>query len=573
MSDNDHKPHHHHKGCGHDHADEGGFQCTAVENDGHGNDTHDHNDHGCGHAHHDDEPHAHDEECGHDHDHSACGHSNDGEEDEKSPADYNTGLLKRALGGTGASDTADQALNNTRSLALLAGASALALWDTSNSVAAMSVVGGASLLIANEAANELMESVQYVKKKLALGGATIGMVLSAAHVGAEGVIGIYGQINDKFNQAADYAMQLTMANNYTHAALMMSTVALAGALKLDKPEHRKMNLAAMIVTSSALAVTQVAGEYSAAAGAVGITTGLGYAWWRIRAGIGCTEHGDLCGHTHEGPKDETDYISWNYLGGLAKRVKAIEPEKAFQNLTQSVRNIGNKLTNYTPPTPRQVWDTTLKLAPLGLSFGALEIAAHGMADNAVLIAEQSGVNTATLSMISAIGNVAPELIAGLIAVRMRENALAAAMIVGCTVLGTGVVGGAQNILGWGMENDLPSSLDLATFNGKAVLTGLFAPIAAYAAMTSEPASKFMGKIENKVAERFFGRSAERAAEVSAREPSVSKTTAAFILSASLGYAALSTLPICHSHGQAVHCFDAPIDDNILQLPGISPEQN
>lgn len=101
--------------------------------------------------------------CGHDHsDGSNCNghHDHDHHHDDKKPSDYNNGFLSRIYKGPA---NAEEILNNARSTILLTGAAGLTQIDTSGSLAAMAGMMGFSFILANEASEELMESVQYVR--------------------------------------------------------------------------------------------------------------------------------------------------------------------------------------------------------------------------------------------------------------------------------------------------------------------------------------------------------------------------------------------------------------------------
>lgn len=244
------------------------------DHDGH------HHDHGgCGHDHHGSGSHAHHEgdgEHGHHHNHN---HNHN----QKRPSEYNNGLLKRIFKGpAGAEDVS----NNVRSTILFATAAGLTQIDTSGSIPAMAGVMGAAFVLANEASEELMESIQYVRDKLHIAGGAVGMVLSGAHVSTEALMAVMAKFSDKFNHASEYVVQVTMTNNLMHATAMTGIAGLAGALYLDKPQHRKMNIAAMTVTSSALGLQYVTNDYYWPLDAVGMGTAVGYALWRLRAGLG-----------------------------------------------------------------------------------------------------------------------------------------------------------------------------------------------------------------------------------------------------------------------------------------------
>lgn len=429
--------------------------------------------------------------CGHDHsDGSSCSghhHDHDHHHDDKRPSEYNNSLLGRVFKGPA---DADEALNSARSAILLTAAAGLTQIDTYGSMPAMAGVMGVAFVVANEASEELTESIQYVKDKLNITGSSIGMILSGAHVATEGLMAVTANFSDTFQHASDYVVQVTMSNNLMHATAMTGVAGLAGALYLDKPEHRKMNIAAMLVSSGALGLQYMANDNSLLLSGVGVGTALGYAAWRIRAGIGCAQHGDLCSHVSNLPKDDTDYISIDYIRDKASQIKNITPTKALEKLGESVRGVKDKITEAKLPSREDMRNTMTAVAPTAVSFGAIVVAAHAMTDNAVSIAASSGLGTGELALITAGGLVLPELLAS-----MKNKDLAASMILGCTVLGTGFVGGVHGALGNMSGNTLTDG-----WNGAVQMSGLLAPIGIYAAATRENCAKGLANFENKAAD-------------------------------------------------------------------------
>lgn len=438
--------------CGHDHSD--GSTCGGHHNHDHDHDHHQHHDHHHG--------------------------------EEKPPSEYNNSLLARAFKGP---PEVGEVLNNARSTMCLLGAGSLAAINTS-STEGMAGVAIASLIVANWSVDELSEAVQYVRDKLHVGGAAVGIVLSGVHVASEGAMAVMARVSEDFVRASDYVVQVTMSNNLMHATAMTSVVGLAGALSLDDPKHRKMNIAAMTISSAALGLQYVTDTNSLILSAIGAGTAVGYGAWRLRAGLGCTKHGDLCGHSHSGPKDETDYISFEYAEKLGNKIKSMKVGETLNTLGDSARIAKDKLVNFTPPAPQQIYTTMQTAAPTVISFGAIVVAAHAMTDNAVSIGEAGGLSPAVLGTITAGGLVLPELL-----VAMKNKDMAAAMVMGCTVFGTGFIGGVHGALGNISGNTLTDG-----WNGAVQMSGLLAPIGIYAAATKESWAKELAHMENKAAD-------------------------------------------------------------------------
>ncbi|MFK7839918.1 MAG: hypothetical protein AB8B83_06255 [Bdellovibrionales bacterium] len=579
------------------------------------------------------------------HTHSGCGHNHAPGEtcsgnhgDDVDPGEFNNGWLNRIFSDPKSEGTA---LNNARaSIALLGavGLSQLNLSDT-GSIAAMTAASAGALVIANEATQELMESVQRSKAKLGLSGGAIGTLLAGAHIATESIIAVKAQLSqaftqsasaigtqlsETFNQTTDFALQLSYANNLLHANFMPAIIAgAAGTLLIAAPHIRKMNLAAMSVGTGALAAHVAIGEagypYGSGyiLGGIGAATAIGYGIWRFRAGIGCADHGDLCGHARKGPVDETDYI-----GELVKVVKSpgeparklvnkmasVTPSGALESLNQRTEKIGNAITNFKMPTREQIKTTMTGMVGPSIAFTGVSVAAHTLTDNAVSIAEINAAPAAAVGFIAGVGLVSGELFAGALsaakakAIELKAKAegiklrdltesdnyrqLADAMIVGCTIMGTAAATGIHAGLGNALGNAIPDSfkLDVASYgwNGVVQMGMLTAPIPIYWAATRKKWVKPLAHFENRMADKIETKAEKLAPQLkwmiseekfmngiarfsnSLRDGieqrklsklAMPKTVAAGMLATSLAALTINTLPVCHRHGEFQHCFD------------------
>ena len=493
------------------------------------------------------------------------------------PENYNYGVLKTLFSKAGIDS--DGWLERHRSKAVLGAAAALtwAEYQTTGSASmgsSLAMIFGTAM-VAHDASEDLMEAAGQLNESHNISTGVVGMSVGAAHTASEGLLSVTSQMSGNEN----IAIATTMGSNVSHIPLMAGMAGVIGALSIDKSYAWKMNAAFMGGVTGAFGYQIATGDFNPWMSAGTAAAGATYLLWRVRAGQTCAVHGDGCGHVHHGQKDETDYISVSYARDIAHKIKNIEPDKTFSNLARRVKSTKQKISNVSIPTLEQA-TTKLKnigqaishenVVKLGTSLTALGLSAHVLGDNVIRLAEHGGMSTTAVgATVAALAFALPELILTGKAAAKKDGEMAWGAVTGCTVATVGIVGGYQGLSGF----DVPASLSLATTEGKVQMAAFAGSAGAIIAAVHPWSAKQLARADNAIATLFENRMQSVANWLRNDGTKLSKVVAAPMVGLALTYYAASTLPVCHSHGEFMHCFDknATTDsegESLMKLPGL-----
>jgi len=545
---------------------------------------------------HDDHHHSHD----HSHHHHHHDHSHDG------PETFNYGTLTSIFSLAGVK--ADSWLERHRSKFVLGAAGALAGFEylttgATSQASQIFMIAGAGL-VAHDASEDLMEATGKLNESHNLSTGVVGLGVGVAHTVSEGLL----TLTSKMSAYEDVAVSTIMGSNVSHIPLMAGMAGLIGSLSIDKSYAYKMNAVFMGGVTAAFGYQIATGDFNPWLSGATAAAGGTYLLWRVSAGQTCAVHGDACGHVHHGPKNETDYISLGYLQDLTSRtvegIKNISYDAAAarpKQITQKTdRDISSPRHQGMLGKVKSAWQAVSheNVVTLTTSLAALGLSAHVLGNNVIKLAETGGISTTAMgATVAALSYALPELILTGKAAWKKDGEMAWGAVTGCTVATVGIVGGLQGLSGF----DVPSSLSLATTEGKVMMAAFAGSAAAIIAsvhpwsarqmakadniladgaghiqsriedvsswlknngagiQTNQPdAQRPFEKLSDKIASRadWFQRRAEGVSNWLRNDGTkLSKVAAAPMLASALTFYAYGILPICHAHGQNVHCFN------------------
>ncbi len=519
---------------------------------------------------------------GHSHDHSddehnGCGHSHHHHHHHDNPVSYNHGILKKTLSMAGSDNGF---LDKHRNKVILAAAGTLAAIEyhtASTSIAGTLAMVFATTAVAHDASEDLLESTGKLKDTHNISSGVVGMGVGLAHTMSEGFLSASAQMSGY----QDVAISSTMGSNVSHIPLMAGMAGVIGALSIDKYSAYKMNAVFMGGITGAFGYQIATGDFNPYLSAGSIGAGALYLIWRVRAGQTCAVHGDACGHSHDGEKDETDYISFSYWSDLAKKIKGVKLDDAVSKLTQSVKSVKDKISNMTLLTRDAIGERCSNLTKalshenvltVGTSLAALGLSAHVLGDNVIKLAEQGGLSaTATGATVAALAFALPELILTAKAAWKKDGEMAWGAVTGCTIATVGIVGGYQGLNGF----DIPASLSTLTQEGQVQMGAFLGSAAAIIAATHPTVARQFAKADNMVADwlerQDFVDKANKVSNWLRNDGTkLSKVVAAPMLAAAITYYATNTQPNCHWHGndEAPHCIGEEVElpDEYSDLP-------
>jgi len=514
----------------------------------------------CGHNHHEEH---------HDHsDHNACTHNHHHNHEHDNSANYNHGILKNVFSRNKVDP--DSLLEKHRNKIILTAAGALSALEyhtTNTSVAGTLTMIFASAALAHDASEDLLEATGKLKETHNISSGVVGVGVGLAHTVSEGLLSASAQLSqDPIYQGSVIAT--TMGSNVSHIPLMAGTAGVIGALSIDKYSAYKMNAVFMGGITGAFGYQVATGAFNPYLSASMVGAGGLYLLWRVKAGQTCAVHGDSCGHAHDDEKDETDYISFAYWRGLAKKVKNINPNDTTSRLTQGVKDIKERLSQRSLPTLNEISIKSKEFAKaishdnvvtVATSLTALGLSAHVLGDNVIKLSEYGGLSaTAIGATVGALAFALPELTLTAKAAWKKDGEMAWGAVTGCTIATVGIVGGYQ-----GLSNfEVPASLSLDITEGKMQMSAFLGSAAAIIAATHPKAAHHLAKADNAIADwlerqQFIDKANKVSNWLRNDGTKLSKVVAAPMLAAALTYYATNTQPNCHWHGneEVPHCPD------------------
>ena len=469
----------------------------------------------------------------------------------------------------------DSWLQRHRGKIVLGATSALAAFEygTTGAVSMSSqlaMVFGAAVL-AHESSEELMESVDRLKESHNINSGVIGVAAGAAHTASEFLLSAFATTGNY----SDMVVATTMGSNVSHIPLMVGVAATIGAVSIDRFSAYKMNSAAIAAVTGAFGYQIATGEFNPYLSAGMVGAAFGYLHWRVRAGQTCETHDHCHNHSHNHAHDDKDYISLSYWRDAAKGLKLPKPNQALKGLNKSVQSVKETLSSLSLTSLKQI-GTRIKSAgqsaihpnivALTTSLTALGFSAHILGNNVVKIAEQQGATaTAMGATVAALAFALPELILTGKAALKKDGEMAWGAITGCTIATVGIVGGYQGLSGF----EIPTSLGLAFKEGKLQMAAFAGSAAAIVSFANPWTARQLAKVDNIFAKIFEKRYQNVSDWLRNDGTKIPKIAAAPMLVAALSFYAYGTLPICHSHGNWVHCLER-VPENAPPAPLPSP---